>query len=209
MSAYPTVQHPSPATYPFFAADPSATNITSPDSSPTGAAKMRKRKGSTTSSSSASAAAHAVKKSMGLEELNALSPGTKSLAPSMTSIFPRFTCENRSFLVVPAALTDASADPDINFLIWVFGGRYRRLVKRWNDRRPPQTPGSAPLTPNPWSDRRVSWAGVALGQFYTAVRKALVVVILIRAVALGGGLAGLFVWASRTRDRRRLLAGAR
>lgn len=225
MSAFPTVQHPSPATYPFFAADPSATAITS-SSSPTSEpqpATVKKRSDSASSSSAASVAA--VRKSMALEELNTLSPGTKSLAPSMTSIFPRFTCAHLPFpSLCPLFSFGAdreSVDPDINFLIWLFGGRYRRLLKRWTHSHPsfpsstsasnnPFNPSSAPQTPglnNPWSDRRVSWAGVALGQFYTAVRKALVVVILVRAVVVGGGVVGCVMWVRKVQERRRMLVG--
>lgn len=78
------------------------------------------------------------------------------LAPSMTSIFPTFSC------------------PDVNFFIWIFGSRYRHLVARWNDRllhSKPLTPGSLPgainrhgaLQTSPHAGR-VNFAGMALNQ---------------------------------------------
>ncbi|KAM0786375.1 hypothetical protein ACM66B_001843 [Microbotryomycetes sp. NB124-2] len=77
-------------------------------------------------------------------------------APSMASIFPRF------------------AYPDINFLIWVFGYRYRRTLK----------------TP-PHEYARVNWQGMSISSYYASVRRALVVAVVLRAVAAIGGLSWL------------------
>lgn len=41
---------------------------------------------------------------------------------------------------------------------------------------------------------RMNWSGAALSTFYTAVRQALVVAILLRAIGTGVGLAGLTWW---------------
>lgn len=41
---------------------------------------------------------------------------------------------------------------------------------------------------------RTNWSGAALSTFYSAVRQALVVAILIRAMATGAGLAGFAWW---------------
>lgn len=94
-------------------------------------------------------------------------------APSMTSIFPRFTY------------------PDINFLIYLFGRRYRRLL---GDRAAAIARERSQGTP----DARVNWAGAALGSYYASVRKALVVAIVARAVAALAGL-GLLGWWARVR----------
>jgi hypothetical protein len=42
--------------------------------------------------------------------------------------------------------------------------------------------------------QRINWSGSALSAFYGAVRRALVMVIVLRALGLLGGLAGLFWW---------------
>ena len=79
------------------------------------------------------------------------------LAPSMTSIFPTFRY------------------PDINLFIWLFGARYRSLVRRWNDRLSFRKSSSAsekagssstsspPRSGNPHAGR-VNFAGMALNQ---------------------------------------------
>lgn len=121
-------------------------------------------------------------------------------APSMTSIFPTFSY------------------PDINFFIWIFGSRYRHLVKRWNDRISyNNTKRGAPMTPaseNPprlasgsSSVGRVNFSAMALNQFYAAVRKALIVAIITRAVlAFGTIVAATWYLVRFTKARRRRLA---
>jgi len=76
------------------------------------------------------------------------------MAPSLTSVFPRFSY------------------PDVNFWIWVFGKRYREVVRGWE----------ASSRGGGTNDRRINWTGSALNTFYGAVRKALVVVIIVRAI---------------------------
>lgn len=83
------------------------------------------------------------------------------LPPSTASIFPQF------------------AYPDINFLIWVFGYRYRRIAR---------------MKP---ADSRVNWAGMSLGHYYAAVRRALIFAVLFRALA---GVFGV-VWAIKAFQR--------
>ncbi|KAF7792459.1 hypothetical protein EIP86_003497 [Pleurotus ostreatoroseus] len=78
------------------------------------------------------------------------------LAPSLTSLFPRFSY------------------PDVNFWIWVFGKRYREIVRGWE----------ASVRAGGANDRRINWTGSALNTFYAAVRKALVVVIIARALLI-------------------------
>ena len=113
-------------------------------------------------------------------------------APSMTSIFPTFSY------------------PDVNFFIWVFGFRYRHLVKTWNERMQELSTSSSrrrrssmPGTPGGGGsgsgshDTRINFAGMALNQFYAAVRKALVVAIVLRASVLFGGSAAAIWWIVR------------
>ncbi|KAI0793283.1 hypothetical protein C8Q75DRAFT_749593 [Abortiporus biennis] len=82
--------------------------------------------------------------------------GVPAMAPSLTSVFPRFSY------------------PDVNFWIWVFGKRYREVVRSWE----------ASIRAGGTNDRRINWTGSALSTFYAAVRKALVVVIVFRAIVL-------------------------
>lgn len=121
------------------------------------------------------------------------------VAPSLTSIFPRFSY------------------PDVNFWIWcafilhhigsvlivgcrVFGKRYRAVMRGWeasvraggtNDRRY-VSGASAVGTQADFLCCRINWTGSALTTFYAAVRKALVVVLVLRAI---GVLVGLLVGA--------------
>ncbi|GJJ09511.1 hypothetical protein Clacol_003734 [Clathrus columnatus] len=91
-----------------------------------------------------------------------------AMTPSLTSVFPRFSY------------------PDVNFWIWVFGKRYREVVRGWE--ASVQSGGS--------NDKRINWAGTALNTFYAAVRKALVVVIILRAlgVLLALGVGSWWLW---------------
>ncbi|CCM00341.1 uncharacterized protein FIBRA_02371 [Fibroporia radiculosa] len=84
------------------------------------------------------------------------------VVPSLTSVFPRFSY------------------PDVNFWIWVFGKRYRAVMRGW------ETSARA----GGINDRRINWTGSALTTFYAAVRKALVVVLVLRAI---GVLVGVFL----------------
>ncbi|RDX56236.1 hypothetical protein OH76DRAFT_1452295 [Lentinus brumalis] len=88
------------------------------------------------------------------------------LAPSLASVFPRF------------------GYPDVNFWIWVFGKRYRAVIRGWE----------ASVRAAGTNDRRINWTGSALTTFYAAVRKALIVVIVVRAIfVLLGVLLGSWV----------------
>lgn len=128
-------------------------------------------------------------------------------APSMTSIFPTFSY------------------PDINFFIWIFGSRYRHLVKRWNDRISydshkranaiPPTPisehapsvTSGTLGRQGQSAGRVNFSAMALNQFYAAVRKALIVAIITRAILAFGTISAATWYLIRyIKARRRRLA---
>ncbi|EJD47635.1 hypothetical protein AURDEDRAFT_113314 [Auricularia subglabra TFB-10046 SS5] len=81
------------------------------------------------------------------------------MAPSMASVFPRFSY------------------PDVNFWIWVFGRRYRAVIRGWEASLRAGAAGAE-------YDRRVNWIGQAVNAFYGAVRRALVVVIVLRAIGL-------------------------
>ena len=128
-------------------------------------------------------------------------------APSMTSIFPTFSY------------------PDINFFIWIFGSRYRHLVKRWNDRLSYNNSRGVPMTPlsetgpsshnghgggapsRQQSAGRVNFSAMALNQFYAAVRKALIVAIITRAILAFGTLsAATWYLVKYIKARRRRLA---
>ncbi|CAG7851247.1 SubName: Full=Uncharacterized protein {ECO:0000313/EMBL:CCA66439.1} [Serendipita indica DSM 11827] len=78
-----------------------------------------------------------------------------TMAASMTSVFPRFSY------------------PDVNFWIWVFGKRYREIIRGWEESNQAGA-----------NDRRINWTGSALQAFYAAVRKALIVVIVLRALGI-------------------------
>ena len=134
------------------------------------------------------------------------------LAPSMTSIFPTFSY------------------PDINLFLWLFGFRYRYLVKRWGERlgvdsssasSRPSTPklhrrrsSSIPMTPcgsHALSAHagRVNFAGMALNQFYAAVRKALIVAVVMRAILVFGSATAGILWLIRKlRERKRSFKAA-
>ena len=90
-------------------------------------------------------------------------PPAVHMAPSMASVFPRFE------------------GPDINFWLFCFSWRYRRLLRNWEDR----------VTSK---DRRVNWTGMALNAFYAALRRALIVSIVIRASIVLGGLSTIAGW---------------
>jgi len=77
-------------------------------------------------------------------------------------------------------------------LVFLFGFRYRRLLAR---RRPDSA--DALLA------RQLDWAGMSLGAYYEAVRKALVVAVVARGLVAVGGLGALGLWV-----RRRVVARA-
>ncbi|EGG02051.1 uncharacterized protein MELLADRAFT_117629 [Melampsora larici-populina 98AG31] len=103
-----------------------------------------------------------------LDHLNAPPDEMTISAPSITSIFPRFTY------------------PDVNALIWLLGGRYRNLLRSWQPahQRHPR-----------------SRSTLALTAFYTAVRKALMVAVILRFLSLIGFLVFVFKRLSRSRTR--------
>ncbi|KAJ1026849.1 hypothetical protein NDA16_002146 [Ustilago loliicola] len=103
-------------------------------------------------------------------------PASHALAPSLTSVFPRFSY------------------PDVNFWIWFFGWRYRNVVRGWES-----SVGTR-------MERKFNWSGMALGAFYSAVRRALVVAVILRAVGMlsAGGIAGWLVGRKVNRRRKGL-----
>jgi hypothetical protein len=103
-------------------------------------------------------------------------PASHALAPSLTSVFPRFSY------------------PDVNFWIWFFGWRYRNVVRGWE-----KSVGTR-------LERKFNWSGMALGAFYSAVRRALVVAVLLRALGIisAAGLAGWLAGRKINRTRKGL-----
>ncbi|EST05239.1 NUDIX hydrolase domain protein [Kalmanozyma brasiliensis GHG001] len=101
-------------------------------------------------------------------------PASHALAPSLTSVFPRFSY------------------PDVNFWIWFFGWRYRTVVRGWE--------GSVGTR----MERKFNWSGMALGAFYSAVRRALVVAVVLRALGMvsAGGVVGWLLARKAGRMRR-------
>ncbi|KAH9968746.1 hypothetical protein BC827DRAFT_1121097 [Russula dissimulans] len=95
--------------------------------------------------------------------------GRINAPPSLTSVFPRFSY------------------PDVNFWIWVFGKRYRQVIRDWE----------ASLRVSGVNDTRVNWTGAALNTFYAAVRKALVVVLVLRAIGVLCGVTFTIWWMLR------------
>ncbi|KAF9535476.1 hypothetical protein CPB83DRAFT_912535 [Crepidotus variabilis] len=88
------------------------------------------------------------------------------VAPSLASVFPRFSY------------------PDVNFWIWVFGKRYREVIRGWE----------ASVRGGSANDRRINWSGTALSTFYASIRKALVVVIVARALGVIFGVSFALWW---------------
>lgn len=95
--------------------------------------------------------------------------GRINAPPSLTSVFPRFSY------------------PDVNFWIWVFGKRYRQVIRNWEET----------LRVSGTNDTRVNWTGAALTTFYAAVRKALVVVLVLRAIGVLCGITFAVWWMLR------------
>ncbi|ETW87588.1 hypothetical protein HETIRDRAFT_307211 [Heterobasidion irregulare TC 32-1] len=95
--------------------------------------------------------------------------GRINAPPSLTAVFPRFSY------------------PDVNFWIWVFGKRYREVIRGW------ETSVRAGGT----NDRRINWTGAALTTFYAAVRKALIVVLVLRAIGVLVSVTVGLWWAFR------------
>ncbi|KAF9498093.1 hypothetical protein BDN71DRAFT_1386480, partial [Pleurotus eryngii] len=90
------------------------------------------------------------------------------VAPSLASVFPRFSY------------------PDVNFWIWIFGRRYREVVRGWEES----------VRSGGTNDRRhaINWSGSALSTYYAAIRKALVVVIAARALGILAALLFTLWW---------------
>ncbi|GAA6015824.1 hypothetical protein JCM10207_008809 [Rhodosporidiobolus poonsookiae] len=121
------------------------------------------------------------------------SPPPPSAIPSgEASIFPRFS------------------HPDINLLIFLFSFRYRRLLRHPSRLRRASldaTTGAAPEGVDAQlrgpAYGRVNWAGMEAGLFYAAVRKALVVAVVLRAAAAVGAVTAAVLWVrSRLAARR-------
>ncbi|CAO1618336.1 unnamed protein product [Sympodiomycopsis kandeliae] len=98
-------------------------------------------------------------------------PLANAKAPSLTSVFPRFS------------------NADVNFWIWIFGARYRRIVRSWTSSM------GTPL------ERSCNWSGLALGAFYSAVRRALIVSIVLRALG-ACGFVGMVSWITKRKINR-------
>lgn len=75
-------------------------------------------------------------------------------APGIVEVFPRFKY------------------PDINLWIWVFGWRYRAILRKWRHSIGTEL------------ERKAHWSGLALAAFYSCVRRALIVALVLRALGL-------------------------
>lgn len=106
----------------------------------------------------------------------------------ISSLARSATAPSGYWLTFRSAVFPRFSYPDVNFWIWVFGRRYRQVVKGWE---------ASVRGPDRASDRRTNWSGAALATFYSAVRQALVVAIILRALATGLGLGGLLWWGYR------------
>lgn len=104
---------------------------------------------------------------------SAVQTARASPLPSSASTYPRFSL------------------PDLNLLVFLFGRKYRRLLAR-----------AGPDSADGRLARRVDWAGMSLGAYYEAVRKALVVAVVVRGLVVAGGLGWVGWWV-----RRRVGAG--
>ncbi|KAL7408985.1 hypothetical protein BDY24DRAFT_404767 [Mrakia frigida] len=80
--------------------------------------------------------------------------------------------------------------PDVDFFVWVFGRRYRRIIRSWDESV--DSPGAA--------SRRINWSGAALSAFYSSVRKALLCAIILRAISTVVSLALVVWWVWRWRS---------
>lgn len=143
------------------------------------------------------------------ESQKGLNPFSSS---SEASIFPRFVSFSLCFTPLSPSLDKAQflfllpfvsfeqSYPDINLLIYLFGWRYRRLLRSNPSSRPPTTPRTPSTSSIP--TYRVNWAGMSLNAYYAAVRRALVVAVLMRAIAAIGtvGIGGWWIrewWRGR------------
>lgn len=115
--------------------------------------------------------------------------------PILAAAFPRFTY------------------PDVNFWIWAFGWRYRRLVAAWADQITSYGPkaerswrdlGKPAEKPTPRNQRKgpsrnrapqlqANLAELALSAYYSAVRRALLVTVVLRGLG-AAFLSGASVW---------------
>ncbi|CED83272.1 ATP-dependent RNA helicase pitchoune [Phaffia rhodozyma] len=80
-----------------------------------------------------------------------LNSRVRGLNPGLSAVLPRF-----SFL-------------DVGFFVWVFGRRYRTIVRAWEDSLD---------RPAGQTNKRTNWSGAALSAFYSSVRKALICAII-------------------------------
>ncbi|KAK2462018.1 hypothetical protein APHAL10511_006481 [Amanita phalloides] len=110
------------------------------------------------------------------QTLNGVTPPSSPLAQVMQLPYQNVTEDIRVDLVAPslASVFPRFSYADVNFWIWVFGKRYREVIRGWE----------ASLRAGGVNDRRINWSGSALNTFYAAVRKALVVVIVGRALGI-------------------------
>lgn len=105
------------------------------------------------------------------------------VAPSLASVFPRFSYPDVNFWIWYASSLHSHLYLSIFPSFRVFGKRYRQVIRGWE----------ASIRAGGTIDRRINWSGSALSSFYAAIRKALVVVIVLRALGLLFGL-GFAVW---------------
>ncbi|BGP17674.1 hypothetical protein JCM10213_003578 [Rhodosporidiobolus nylandii] len=117
-------------------------------------------------------------------------------SPPSTGTRSRSASSHAAFPTPEGSIFPRFSHPDINALIYLFSFRYRRLLRH------PRSTAAKGGARGPHYGR-VDWAGVQAGAFYAAVRKALVVAVLLRATAALGGLATLLWWVKGKLAARR------
>ncbi|KAK4050304.1 hypothetical protein OIV83_003625 [Microbotryomycetes sp. JL201] len=106
-------------------------------------------------------------------------PGLSDLSTyphAISTLDPNHSKLPTMFAPSMASIFPRFAYPDINLLIAIFGTRYRRTL---------QTPAH--------EYARVNWQGMSISSYYAAVRRALVVAVVLRALAALSGLSWLVV----------------
>ncbi|PLW45153.1 hypothetical protein PCASD_04569 [Puccinia coronata f. sp. avenae] len=143
-------------------------------------------------------------RSPSLQHLNVPPLEIMLVAPSITSIFPRFT------------------HPDINALIWLLGRRYRNLIKQCHQQQQQVRAGAIEgdsdedqstsgrgggggtrgrkgqkMTIN-YLNNQISWTSLTMKEFYRSVRKALILSVLLRILSVTSLLSTIsFFWGPR------------
>lgn len=110
----------------------------------------------------------------------------------------------------PAAAFPHFSYPDSNFWIWMFGWHYRNLLDEWKRRASAAPAASVFQKPRTRGlpSRGSSISQVAIGAYYLAVRRALLVSVLLRGIGAMSAVVGAgWLLLSRLARRRQSLPG--